>query len=208
MEPRTPRLPVRLLVRPLRLAGRGAGPAGLRAGVRRAGAARAGRREPRGLWPGAARPCDGETGRSPAAIRRDHDAAGQKEPHRAHHAHCKKAENGGLYAGFRPAFVPCARGLHIYRRACAAGAGTRDGTAGSAAAARAGAGAHGRHGSAAARRRRPGGQFPDGVPDAELRDVPAVSGGAPGDTGGRLGAHPHQRSELRRRRHEHRDQTG
>ena len=61
---------------------------------------------------------------------------------------------------------PCARGLHIYRRVCAAGAGTRDGTAGSAAAARAGAGAHGRHGSAAARRRRPGGQFPDGVPDA------------------------------------------
>ena len=77
-------------------------------------------------------------------------------------------------------FDPCARGLHVYRRVCAAGAGTRDGTAGSAAAARAGAGAHGRHGSAAARRRRPGGQFPDGVPDAELRDVPAVSGGAPG----------------------------
>ena len=29
---------------------------------------------------------------------------GKKEPHRAHHAHCKKAENGGIYARLRPAF--------------------------------------------------------------------------------------------------------
>ena len=38
--------------------------------------------------------------------------------------------------------------------------------------------------------------FQMAFPMLELRVVPAVSGGAPGDAGGRLGAHPHQRSGL------------
>ena len=49
------------------------------------------------LWPRAAQPCRAEAGAGPAAVLRDDDAAGPKEPQRAHHAYREKAENGGVY---------------------------------------------------------------------------------------------------------------
>ena len=82
---------------PLRVACRGAFPARLRAGLRRAGAERPRLRQPGKLWPRAAQPCRVEAGAGPAAVLRDDDAAGPKGPQRAHHAYREKKPKMAAY---------------------------------------------------------------------------------------------------------------
>ena len=80
------------------------------------------------LRPRTAQPRRAEARKGPAAVLRNDDAAGEKEPQRAHHAYRKKAEYGSVDACVCAHSEPCPDGLHVYKCAGAAGTGACTGT--------------------------------------------------------------------------------